>query len=161
MNDACVLTRSSAYACLAGGGEMGALMRSMDWAATPIGPVDAWSPALRTMVRLILSNGLPTLLWWGPKFCQLYNDAFRPLLGSKHPRSMGQPASQCWPEIWGVIGPLIETPFRLGSATQTDDIVLAIDRGGKSRKRTGPPAARCWMAASPVGSAASSAQRAK
>ena len=28
--------------CLAGGGEMGALMRSIDWAKTPIGPVATW-----------------------------------------------------------------------------------------------------------------------
>ena len=42
--------------CLAGGGEMGALMRSIDWAKTPIGPATSWSPALRTMVRMLLVN---------------------------------------------------------------------------------------------------------
>jgi PAS domain S-box-containing protein len=106
----------------------------MDWSTTPIGPVDAWSPTLRTMVRLILSNRLAMLLWWGPQFCQLYNDAFRRALGAKHPRSMGQPASECWPEIWGVIGPKIETPFRRGSATWTDDLLLEANRGGLNQE---------------------------
>src|SRR6478752_6810348 len=84
----------------AGGGEAGALMRSIDWSATPIGPVQGWPQALRTMVGLLLRNRTPMLLWWGPKFVQLYNDAYRPVLGDKHPRSMGQPTSECWSEIW-------------------------------------------------------------
>jgi hypothetical protein len=57
-------------------------------------------------VRLLLANRLQMVLWWGPKFCQLYNDAFWPALGTKHPRSMGQPASECWAVIWQIIGPL-------------------------------------------------------
>ena len=85
--------------CLAGGGEMGALMRSMDWSKTAIGAVESWSPALRMMVRLLVVNRFQLFLWWGPKFCQLYNDASWPALGTKHPRPMGQPASECWPEI--------------------------------------------------------------
>ena len=75
------------------------MIRGLDWAQTPIGPPASWSPSLRMMVRLLLSNRFPLLLWWGPHFCQLYNDPYRPVLGPKHPQSMGQPASACWPEI--------------------------------------------------------------
>src|SRR3984893_6799550 len=103
---------------------MGALIRSMDWSKTPIGDVETWSPALRMMVRLLLANRFPLLLWWGPRYCQLYNDAYRPVLGDKHPASMGQSASECFPEIWDVIGPLIDTPFNGGSATWMDDLQL-------------------------------------
>jgi hypothetical protein len=81
--------------CLAGGGEMGALMRSIDWAKTPIGPVASWSPALRTMVRVLLVNRFQLYIWWGPQYIQIYNDASRPILGAKHPRSLGQPAAEC------------------------------------------------------------------
>ncbi len=116
--------------CLAGGGEMGALMRSMDWSKTPIGPVESWSPSLQMMVRFLLANRLPLLLWWGPRFCQLYNDQFCVSLGEKHPKSMGQPASECWPEIWSIIGPLIETSFRGGSATWIEDLALELRRHG-------------------------------
>src|ERR1700733_4378691 len=110
--------------CLAGGGEMGALMRSMDWSKTPAGAIESWSPVLRMMVRLLLSNRFPLLLLWGPHYCQLYNDPYRPVLGGKHPASMGQRASECFPEIWDVIGPLIDTPFNGGSATWMDDLQL-------------------------------------
>jgi hypothetical protein len=116
--------------CLVGGGRMGALMRSLDWSTTSLGPTEGWSPTLRMMVRLVLANRLQMFLWWGPGFCQIYNDAAWPALGVKHPRSMGQPASECWAEIWHVIGPLIEAPFNGGEATSMDDIFLEINRKG-------------------------------
>jgi hypothetical protein len=62
---------------LAGGGEMGAAMRAMDWSTTPLGPVASWSPSPRNMVGLLLANRFPLLLWWGPAYIQLYNDAYR------------------------------------------------------------------------------------
>ena len=62
----------------------------------PLGPAENWSPTLKTMVSFLLANRFPILLWWGPDYIQLYNDAYRPILGAKHPRSMGQPVSECW-----------------------------------------------------------------
>ena len=117
-------------ACLAGGGEMGALMRALDWSKTPLGPVEKWSPSLRMMASFLLANRFPLLLWWGPEFCQLYNDAYRPVLGTKHPKSLGQPAGECWAEIWHIIGPLVETPFNGGPATWMEDIFLEPNRHG-------------------------------
>lgn len=67
---------------LAGGGEMGALMRATDWASTPIGPVSGWPQSLRTTVGMLLANRFPMLLMWGPGLTQLYNDGFRPILGA-------------------------------------------------------------------------------
>ncbi len=116
--------------CLKGGGEMGALMRSIDWSKTPIGPVASWSPALRTMVRVLLVNRFQLFIWWGPEYIQIYNDASLSIMGAKHPKSMGQPAAQCWSEIWHVIGPLIDSPFHGGPATWMEDIFLEINRYG-------------------------------
>ena len=65
--------------------EMGELIQAMDWAKTPLGPIDSWSPSLKMMVRFLLANRFPLLLWWGPQFIQIYNDAYRPVLGTKHP----------------------------------------------------------------------------
>ena len=109
---------------------MARLIRSMDWSKTPVGPIECWSRALRMVVKLMLANRFPMVLWWGPEFIQFYNDYYRPYPGSKHPRSLGQPASECWPEIWHIIGPLIETPFRGGPPTWDDDIQLEINRHG-------------------------------
>jgi PAS domain S-box-containing protein len=112
------------------GGEMGALIRDIDWSQTPLGPARQWSPSLRMMVSFLLANRFPLLLWWGPRYVQIYNDAYRPVLGTKHPRSLGQPASECWTEIWSIIGPLIDKPFEGGAATWMDDLELEINRHG-------------------------------
>jgi signal transduction histidine kinase len=114
----------------AGGGEAGALMRSIDWSATPLGAPSGWSQTLRTTVGLLLHNSSGFLLLWGPDFVQLYNDAYRPVLGDKHPRSMGQRARDCWPESWHIISGLIGAPFLGGPATTQDDLLLLLDRKG-------------------------------
>lgn len=111
-------------------GEMGRLVRSLDWSATPLGPVESWSPALRTMVRTMLANRLPMLLWWGPRYISIYNDPYRPMLGNKHPWALGQPVSECWKEIWHILKPLIDTPFHGGPATWNEDLQLIINRLG-------------------------------
>jgi hypothetical protein len=115
---------------LVGGGEMGAHMRALDWAQTPLGPPESWSPTLKTMTRFMLVNRFPMLLWWGPQFCQLYNDAYRPILGAKHPQFLGRPTEECWSEIWDILRPLIETPFNGGPATWMEDIQLELNRYG-------------------------------
>jgi signal transduction histidine kinase len=113
-----------------GGGEMGALMRTAHWEDTPLGPVEGWSPALRTMAGVLLGNRFPMLIMWGPKLVQLYNDAYRPIVGDKHPRCLGQSLAETWPEIWPIVGPMIEAPLRGEPATWDDDLVLPINRRG-------------------------------
>jgi signal transduction histidine kinase len=82
------------------------------------------------MVSFLLANRFPLLLWWGPRYVQLYNDPYRPVLGTKHPRSLGQPCSECWHEIWHVLKPLIDTPFQGGPATWLEDLELEVHRHG-------------------------------
>jgi signal transduction histidine kinase len=101
------------------------------WAATPLGAPETWSPSLKMMVRFLTANRFPLLLWWGPEFIQIYNDAYIPILGAKHPSpGLGRPVRECWSEIWGVLRPLIETPFRGGPATWMEDILLEVNRHG-------------------------------
>jgi PAS domain S-box-containing protein len=113
-----------------GGGEMGARIRAADWSKTPIGPIQGWSPSLRTMVSFMLVNRFPLLLWWGPDYISIYNDAYRPVLGAKHPWALGTPVRECWSEIWDVLKPLIDAPFQGGPATWSDDLRLEINRYG-------------------------------
>ncbi|HEY4088215.1 MAG TPA: ATP-binding protein, partial [Bryobacteraceae bacterium] len=103
---------------------------ALDWSATAIGPPDRWSPALKTTVRIILANRFPMLLWWGADYVSIYNDAYIPILGQKHPWGLGKPVRECWSEIWGVLRPLIDTPFFGGPSTWSEDIELHINRAG-------------------------------
>jgi PAS domain S-box-containing protein len=115
----------------AGGGEMGALMRSFDWSKSPLGPPESWSPALQNTTRLLLANSFPMLLWWGPDFISLYNDAYSPVLGDKHPHAaLGRPFRECWSEVFPILEPLVQTPFEGGPATWVEDIPLEINRYG-------------------------------
>ena len=89
---------------LVGGGEMGKLVRAMDWSETPLGPTDSWPQSLRTTVNICLASDLPICIIWGPGLVQIYNDGYREICGGKHPHSMGQNFPQCWSEAWPVIG---------------------------------------------------------
>jgi signal transduction histidine kinase len=115
---------------LAGGGEMGALMRSIDWSLTPLGPVEGWPGSLRTVVSVVLSSEHAMFVWWGPELVQFYNDAYRPILGStKHPRAMGQRGREGWQEIWPIIEPMIEKVLA-GGATNIKAGLLLLERHG-------------------------------
>ncbi|HEX6898053.1 MAG TPA: PAS domain S-box protein [Bryobacteraceae bacterium] len=45
---------------------------------------------------------------WGPDLIVLYNDAYAPLLGDRHPRILGKPLREVWPEIYAELGTLHE-----------------------------------------------------
>lgn len=116
--------------CLRGGGEAGALMRSIDWSSTPLGPVELWPPSLRTIVAVMLSSRFAMRVLWGPEFIVLYNDAYRPILGkTKHPAAMGSPAASIFAEVWELVGPVFQR-VRRGDAVSFDDALLPLDRNG-------------------------------
>src|SRR5688500_20164150 len=94
---------STARDCLAGGGNMGAMMRAFDWSTTPFGPVEQWPQSLRTAVSIMLESRFAMVVAWGPEFRFLYNDRYRPILGTKHPASLGSPCAKNFPEILPVI----------------------------------------------------------
>src|SRR5690349_19158241 len=79
-----------------GGSEMGERIGGHDWAATPLGPLQAWPQCLRTVVDLMLASRQPVCIAWGEELVFLYNDAYAPILGSGHPDSLGKR----YPEVW-------------------------------------------------------------
>jgi len=119
-------------AVLAGGGEMGALTRAFDWAATPVGPPGSWPTALRTVVGVLLAARQPMLLWWGPELVQFYNDAYRRSLGGdRHPAALGAQGREFWAEAWHIIGPEVEGILAGGGATWHEDHLVPIVRDGR------------------------------
>lgn len=115
---------------LTGGGEMGQLVRSMDWSKTPFGPIESWPKSLKTMLGVVLGSRFPMLLWWGPDLLHLYNDAYRPILRDKHPASLGAPAAEVWAEVWDVAGPMAKSVQDGGPATWIEDLQLFINSKG-------------------------------
>ena len=115
----------------AGGGEMGDLMRTKDWAHTALGAPAQWAPSLKAMVRMALGTRHPVFIFWGPRHTCLYNDAYRQSLGTeKHPSILGQDGRTAWPEIWDVIGPQIDLVMRGEGSTWHQNQLVPILRNG-------------------------------
>jgi PAS domain S-box-containing protein len=111
-------------------GSLVQLIRTHDWAVTPLGPVTDWPPSLLTAVDICVTSRIPTALCWGQQEKRLiYNDAYAPILGSKHPASLGEPARLVWPEIWPEVGPLLEGVFR-GESFFFEDRQMTVQRAG-------------------------------
>jgi signal transduction histidine kinase/CheY-like chemotaxis protein len=91
---------------LAGGGECGARLRAVDWAATPLGAPDGWPLSLKTVLRVMLSSEFAMMIHWGPQMTTFYNDAYAPSLGPRHPAQLGRPAQEGWPDTWDQLTPI-------------------------------------------------------
>jgi PAS domain S-box-containing protein len=109
---------------------MGALMRSLDWSKTLLGPVSRWPQSLRTSVSTCLNSRFAIVIWWGPGLVMLYNDAYRDIIAAKHPAALGCPGRECWPEIWHIVGPMLDNVLRRGEATWSNDLLLLLERNG-------------------------------
>ncbi|MFC4729701.1 PAS domain-containing protein [Coralloluteibacterium thermophilus] len=111
------------------GGQVGAQLRTQDWSGSPLGPPDAWQPALQTLAGLVLQSKFPMFLAWGPELGLLYNDAYGVILGAKHPGALGRPFREVWAEVWEDVGPLVDAALT-GEAIYREDLPLVIERSG-------------------------------
>lgn len=114
---------------LAGGGELGALIRFYDWDHNPLGPPERWPRSLKTAVRIMLTSRQPIWIGWGPELTYLYNDPYKSIIGGKHPWALGQPTSTVWSEIWADIQPLLSTAMT-GDGTYVESQLLIMERNG-------------------------------
>ncbi|OLR94730.1 hypothetical protein BJP25_11120 [Actinokineospora bangkokensis] len=105
-------------------------MAALDWAATPLGAVPGWDPQLRSVVRTMVSSRQQMVLFWGEERIALYNDAYAPTIGDKHPRALGRPARENWGELWEVLEPLLDRVLRTGRSFWAKDHPFPIERHG-------------------------------
>ena len=114
-----------------GGGEMGDRIRSFDWASTPLGPFEDWPNSLKTAVRIMLHSRYPMFVWWGPQYINIYNDAYIPVLGARHPAALGGSAPEIWREIWdAAVGPQAQAVMNEGKGTWNNQALLLMERYG-------------------------------
>lgn len=123
-------SRPEAEDWFSGGGEMGELIRSKDWSKTPLGPIAFWPQSLRSAVSILLPSKAQIVLFWGPDLIAIYNDAYRPVFGAKHPRALGLPARECWSEIREVLEPLLMGVMKTGEAFWAKDHLFYLGRHG-------------------------------
>ncbi|HYR12429.1 MAG TPA: ATP-binding protein [Longimicrobium sp.] len=144
-------TSGAAAELFAGAGEMRARCRALDWAATPLGPVETWPAALRWTVRTAMDSPFPINLWCGPELVLIYNDGYRHVLGDKHPGSLGRRGTEVWHEIWPEISPMFDQIRGGGPPVYADDAPFVIERAGNAGSAApGQPNAWFTFALSPV-----------
>ncbi|NHC35325.1 ATP-binding protein [Scytonema millei] len=130
--------RSAAEQLFAGKGEMAMRMRNsfgvapltLDWSQTPLGSVETLPQSLRSALSICLNSRFPIAVYWGQDCLLLYNDAWRPIVGDKHPWALGRPAREVWSEIWDDIGPELASVLATGEGTFHKDELLSMHRFG-------------------------------
>ena len=113
-----------------GGGGMGWRIRAFDWSRHPLGYIEQWPRSLRTAVGIVLAAPHPMWLGWGPEFFFFCNDACLLTFGLKLERVLGVAAREVWSEIWGDIGPRVESVVATGAATTDEARLLVLERSG-------------------------------
>jgi PAS domain-containing protein len=112
-----------------GAGEVVTLMRSRDWTAHSLGMPTAWPQSLRTSIELTVASSFPMIVLWGPDLIQFYNDAYRNIMGVKHPAGLGQATERCWPEVWDFNKPVYARVLK-GESLTFEDQLFPIRRYG-------------------------------
>ena len=115
---------------LRGAGAMAARFRALRLGGSPVGPPSSWSPALKATLGLMLPAKAEIVLFWGPDYVALYNEAYAPTIGQKHPRALGRPARENWSELWSDLEPLLARVRETGETVSAKDRPFYIERHG-------------------------------
>ncbi len=102
----------------------------MDWSVSSLGPPEQWPQSLRTAFSICDASRFPMAICWGPDLNILYNEAYSPILGSKHPWALGRPCYEVWSELRPIIEPMFDSVLQTGQATWSDDLLLPMQRHG-------------------------------
>lgn len=111
-------------------GSMGELYRQKDWSSCPLGPPEGWPRSLRGYVDMLLRSPNQTILFWGPDQIQLYNLAYSQIMGPRHPRYLGEPYRDCWPDTYPTIYPMMRRVMDLGEVIEVDNALIPVTRYG-------------------------------
>ncbi|WP_263263872.1 ATP-binding protein [Pseudomonas sp. RIT-PI-S] len=115
---------------LSGGGDMGARIRAFDWSSTPLGAPQGWPQSLQSALSICLNSSFPTAIYWAGDFRLLYNDAWAPVPGERHPAALGQPGEHVWQDIWHIVGPQLQRVWETGEGLTVFDQALPMVREG-------------------------------
>ena len=108
---------------------MARLVRTHDWAATPLGPIEGWPRGLKALVDLVLASESVMCLMWGERAISVYNDAYASAIGARHPGALGRPAFETWADARPVFEPLFERAYGAGETAAERDLRFSFAGG--------------------------------
>ncbi|GAB6984003.1 PAS domain-containing protein [Nocardioides pyridinolyticus] len=103
---------------------------AVDWAATPLGPPEEWSPALVNAVDLALNTGFPITLLWGPEAVLVYNESYVDILAEKHPWALGRPVLEVFSEARELVDGMHRYVMERDEAVYVEDELVPLVRNG-------------------------------
>jgi PAS domain S-box-containing protein len=118
------------------GGAMGALIRATDWSGSSPGEIARWPEALRLTIGICLDSQFAIAVWWGKDLVQIYNDAYRELIGeTRHRSAFAQSAHTSLQEMLPKLNDLVHQVMGCGEAVRGHDLRLVIERNGYPEER--------------------------
>ncbi|MBS7700074.1 MULTISPECIES: PAS domain S-box protein [unclassified Chelatococcus] len=78
----------------------------------------------------MLPSASQIVLFLGEDFIAVYNDAYAPTIGNKHPSALGRPAREHWAELWNDLEPLLQRVLKGGETVSAKDRPFQIERHG-------------------------------
>ncbi|KAA3506236.1 PAS domain S-box protein [Agrobacterium vitis] len=106
------------------------IIRNYDWENTSLGPMSSWPVQLKCAVDMAIPSGAQIVLFCGHDFTAIYNDAYAPTIGAKHPKALGKPAKENWAELWDDLEPLLRRVRDRGETVVAKDRPFYIERSG-------------------------------
>ncbi|SHM89475.1 His Kinase A (phospho-acceptor) domain-containing protein [Pseudomonas asturiensis] len=121
---------TEALSFLDDGSEIAALLKATVMNDSPLGHPSQWSSCLKNLIATALPVHAQIVVFWGPQFIALYNDAYAPSIGDKHPGALGRPAVESWGELWNDLEPLLQGVRDSGKTFSAKDRPFYIKRFG-------------------------------
>jgi signal transduction histidine kinase/CheY-like chemotaxis protein len=106
------------------------LLRTIDWAKNPLGPIEQWPRSLKSYVDMIFALPTPAIIFWGPEQTQIYNDGYAVIMGPRHPKYFGAPYRLCWPDTYEVIIPWMRQVLDEGKPVEVARAPFTLTRHG-------------------------------
>ncbi|VUD51744.1 Sensor histidine kinase TmoS [Thalassocella blandensis] len=113
-----------------GGGETGDLLRKHDWSSTALGPVEHWPQSLKTTIRIMMTSQQPIWVSWGAEMTYFYNDAYRSVVGGKHPKALTRSVLEVWPELTREIKPMLDKAMVDREGVFVEEQLFIMERNG-------------------------------
>lgn len=129
----------------AGDGEMRARCRAIDWSSTSLGPVESWPRTLTHLLRTAFDSPFPINFYCGPEYSLIYNDAYSPILGAKHPDALGRPGREAWSDIWPDIEPMLAQVRGGGGAVYAENAPFVTRRNNEPNGGNDPSEPNAWF----------------
>lgn len=109
------------------------LCREFDWGATPLGPANAWPPALVALLQAVLDAPLPMALIYGPDRTVFFNDAYAEDVLGADAAALGRPAAE-EPRLGGT-GAGVRVPLRDDSGRLCGELLIVPRPGAEEAER--------------------------